>query len=202
MQLNKFAAILIAVFLSFVNAHTVLLPAHGRRCFYENLSQGDELSISFQFGDRSPTSTDQLNGDFIVFGPRDEVLSELYEVEHGETTINAKSAGKYSYCFLNERSSIATKDVTFNIYGIIYVDLDNPETNSLDSSVRQLSKLVHEVKNEQSYIVIRERTHRNTAESTNSRVKYWSIFQLVVVVFNSFFQIYYLKRFFEVTSYV
>lgn len=202
MKLNLLLGAIFVNLLALVNAHTVLLPARGRRCFFENLNKGDEFSISFQYGDRSLTATEQLDGDFIIYGPRDEIVSELYETQHGEITINAKSSGKYNYCFVNERSDIDTKDVTFNIYGIIYVDLDNPETDSLDASVRQLSKLVHEVKNEQSYLVIRERTHRNTAESTNSRVKYWSIFQLVVVVFNSIFQIYYLKRFFEVTSYV
>ncbi|XBW36541.1 hypothetical protein QEN19_002117 [Hanseniaspora menglaensis] len=202
MQLSKFITLFLVSLFSVAKAHTVLLPAHGRRCFFENLSQGDEFSVSFQFGDRSPSSTEQLNGDFLIYGPNDQIISEQYESEHGETTITARSAGKYTYCFLNERSSIDTKDVTFNIYGVIYVDLDNPNTDSLDASVRQLSKLVHEVKNEQSYIVIRERTHRNTAESTNSRVKYWSIFQLIVVIANSVFQIYYLKRFFEVTSYV
>lgn len=202
MLLNQIATLLVVSLISIARAHTVLLPAHGRRCFFENLSEGDELSISFQFGDRSPTSTDQLDGDFLIYNPRNEIVTELFETQHGEITITAESSGKYSYCFINERSSIDTKDVTFNIYGIIYVDLDNPETDSLDSSVRQLSKLVHEVKNEQSYIVIREKTHRNTAESTNSRVQNWSIFQVVIVIVNSVFQIYYLKRFFEVTSYV
>jgi len=50
------------------------------------------------------------------------------------------------------------------------------------------------------YIVIREMVHRNTAESTNSRVKWWSIFQLGVVGGNGLFQVWYLKRFFEVGS--
>src|SRR5438045_3381756 len=48
--------------------------------------------------------------------------------------------------------------------------------------VRKLSDLLAQVKDEQSYIVIRERTHRNTAESTNARVKWWSIFQMGVLL--------------------
>ncbi|KAH3901614.1 Emp24p SCDLUD_001380 [Saccharomycodes ludwigii] len=186
-----------------VSAHTVLLPSRGRRCFYENLSKGDELSVSFQFGDRSPTSTEQQKGDLIVYGSlRNEVLKNLRDVSHGEVTLDAPYTGKFQYCFLNDRYAIDTKDVTFNVYGVVYVDLDDPNANTLDSAVRKLSKLTTEVKNEQSYIVIRERTHRNTAESTNDRVKWWSIFQVFVVIFNSLFQIYYLKRFFEVTSFV
>lgn len=46
---------------------------------------------------------------------------------------------------------------------------------------------------------MRERVHRNTAESTNNRVKWWSIFQMAVVVAEGVFQVWWLKRFFEVS---
>ncbi|CEP60544.1 Emp24p LALA0_S01e13344g [Lachancea lanzarotensis] len=185
------------------NAHTVLLPAHGQRCFYETLKSRDELAISFQFGDRSPDSTDQMTGDFMVYGPnRRDILKEERDVSHGDVRISVPQDGKFEYCFSNERSGVTTKDVTFNIEGIVYVNENDPKADSLDGAVRQLSRLTRELKNEQSYIVIRERTHRNTAESTNDRVKWWSVFQLFVVIVNSLFQIYYLRRFFEVTSFV
>ena len=68
----------------------------------------------------------------------------------------------------------------------------------VDLTVKQLSELLNQVKDEQSYIVVRERTHRNTAESTNGRVKWWSIFQLGVLIGEGIFQVWWLKRFFEV----
>jgi hypothetical protein len=64
--------------------------------------------------------------------------------------------------------------------------------------VRTLSELVAQVKDEQSYILVRERTHRNTAESTNARVKWWSLFQLIILVAEGVFQVWWIKRFFEV----
>lgn len=64
--------------------------------------------------------------------------------------------------------------------------------------VRKLSTLVEEVKDEQQYIVMRERTHRNTAESTNARVKWWNLFVIGVVLGESLFQVWWLRRFFEV----
>lgn len=64
--------------------------------------------------------------------------------------------------------------------------------------VKALFQLVSQVKDEQQYIVMRERTHRNTAESTNARVKWWSIFQLGVLLGEGVFQVWWLKRFFEV----
>ena len=65
-------------------------------------------------------------------------------------------------------------------------------------AVKQLTELLNSVKDEQSYIIVRERTHRNTAESTNARVKWWSIFQLGVLIGEGIFQVWWLKRFFEV----
>jgi hypothetical protein len=58
--------------------------------------------------------------------------------------------------------------------------------------------MVAQVKDEQGYIVVRERTHRNTAESTNSRVKWWSLFQIMILAAEGVFQVWWIKRFFEV----
>lgn len=61
-----------------------------------------------------------------------------------------------------------------------------------------MSELLSQVKDEQGYIVIRERIHRNTAESTNSRVKWYNLFQLGIVIGEGIFQVWWLRRFFEV----
>ena len=62
--------VILSIFLFTVtNAHNVLLPPYGRRCFFEELNKGDELAISYQFGNRDPQHNTQLTGDFIVLGP-------------------------------------------------------------------------------------------------------------------------------------
>ena len=63
----------------------------------------------------------------------------------------------------------------------------------MEREIRDLANGLQGVKDEQEYIVIRERTHRNTAESTNSRVKWWSILQAVLLFSVCGWQIYYLK---------
>ena len=84
------------------------------------------------------------------------------------------------------------------MHGIVYVPESEAPQDPLEREVRQLSDLLAQVKDEQSYIVVRERMHRNTAESTNARVKWWSMGQLGVVVGGGVFQVWWLKRFFEV----
>lgn len=137
-----------------------------------------------------------------VVTPNGQVVVKKNDVDHGDETLRAHSSGRYQYCFSNEKTSRVDLDVSFNIHGVVYIDVNDPSADTLEYAVRRLNQLTSDVRAEQSYLVIRERTHRNTAESTNSRVKWWSVFQIMMVIANSFFQIYYLKRFFEVKSVV
>ena len=98
--------------------------------------------------------------------------------------------------------------MSFNVHGIVYVPASVGDSDPLEREVRTLGELLRQVKDEQEYIKIRERTHRNStinffpmeltiaAESTNARVKWWSIFQTGVLVGVCAFQVSYLKRFF------
>ena len=149
---------------------------------------------------------------------------EVYErsVSSGDHSFVAAHDGKYEYCFSNEHWSANSKEVSFNVHGIVYVPESEAPQDPLEKegkccaintiprlaihvanialhrTVKLLAELLAQVKDEQGYIVVRERTHRNTAESTNARVKWWSIFQMCVVIAEGIFQVWWLKRFFEV----
>lgn len=63
----------------------------------------------------------------------------------------------------------------------------------IEREIRALAGGLLAVKDEQEYISIRERTHRNTAESTNDRVKWWSVAQFIILFAVVAWQVYYLK---------
>ncbi|ABN68069.2 protein carrier activity [Scheffersomyces stipitis CBS 6054] len=194
--------LLALVFCQLIAAHNILLSPYGKSCFFETLKKNDELAVSFQVGSRNPHNAEQYVADFYVISPHGKVILKKTDLDHGDEKVKADTNGKYTYCFSNEKTNIVDMDVSFNIHGVVYVDVNDPKADSLDYAIQRLSQLTNDVKAEQGYLVIRERTHRNTAESTNSRVKWWSVFQILVVAANSVFQIYYLKRFFEVKSVV
>ncbi|KAK7695424.1 hypothetical protein QCA50_000060 [Cerrena zonata] len=104
---------------------------------------------------------------------------------------------RYDYCFSNQMSTVVDKMVSFNVHGVIYVDEDDTIA-PIEREIRNLAQGLTSVKDEQEYIVVREKTHRNTAESTNSRVKWWSVLQAIVLFLVVAWQVYYLKSFFEV----
>ncbi|BFZ64734.1 p24 complex component [Saitoella coloradoensis] len=179
-------------------AHTVNVRPHVRECFHESLHRGDTMTVSFQVG-----VGDGGNGDidFWLTDPKDSVLISDLKSSTGDHSFEAQHDGTYRYCFSNEMSSISTKEVSFNVHGIVYVpenQNDPDHSDPVEKEIRELADLLNAVKDEQEYIVVRERRHRNTAESTNTRVKWWSVTQGIVLVCVGVFQVFYLKRFFEV----
>ncbi|GAB1310315.1 p24 complex component [Madurella fahalii] len=179
-------------------AHNIQLPAHGRECFHENLHRDDKMTVSFQVGDREFGSAGNLDVDFWITNPMGQYEVNEKGVSNGDFSFDAKHDGKYVYCFGNEHWGASSKEVSFNVHGIVYVSEADQPQDPLEVEVRKLSELLERVKDEQSYIVVRERTHRNTAESTNSRVKWWNLFVIGVVIGESVFQVWWLRRFFEV----
>ncbi|KAK8160898.1 emp24/gp25L/p24 family/GOLD-domain-containing protein [Phyllosticta citrichinensis] len=183
---------------SATSAHNIQLKAHTRECFHEQLHVDDTMTVTFQVGDREFGGSGNLDIDFWIQNPSNGMQVHERSVSSGDHSFEAKVDGTYTYCFSNEHWSANTKEVSFNVHGIVYVPESEAPQDPLEKEVRQLSELVAQVKDEQGYIVVRETVHRNTAESTNARVKWWSIFQLLVLVGEGIFQVWWLKRFFEV----
>ncbi|PGH21510.1 hypothetical protein AJ80_03178 [Polytolypa hystricis UAMH7299] len=196
-----FSASLMLVMLGWigaVSAHNILLRAHSRECFHETLHKDDKMTVTFQTGDREFGGSGNLDINFWVEDPSGYRQYYKQAVSSDDYTFTAGRDGKYLYCFGNEAWSSNSKEVSFNVHGVVYVPESEMPTDPLEAEVKRLSEELTFVTSEQSYIVVRERTHRNTAESTNARVKWWSLFQLAIIIGEGVFQVWWLKRFFEV----
>lgn len=66
------------------------------------------------------------------------------------------------------------------------------------TELRDLNVGLKSVRDEQEYLLQREALHKEIAVKTNRRVMYWFVFQILLLCSIGYFQIYYLKRFFEV----
>ncbi|KAK5678256.1 hypothetical protein LTS10_009426 [Elasticomyces elasticus] len=181
--------LLLTTFLAFGHAHNIQMKAHSRECFHESLHKDDKMTVTFQVGDREFGGSGNLDIDFWIQDPTGAYTTNQRTVSSGDHSFEAHQDGKFTYCFSNEHWSANTKEVSFNVHGIVYVPEHEAPQDPLEKEVRQLSELLAQVKDEQGYIVVRERTHRNTAESTNARVKWWSLFQLGVLAGEVFFQV-------------
>ncbi|EMD40692.1 hypothetical protein CERSUDRAFT_91429 [Gelatoporia subvermispora B] len=185
------------------------VPASKKECFFEDLHINDkvwrgsalpvisrklvsQMTVTYQVGGGG-----HLDIDFWLTDPSGHALAKHLKQSTGSISITAKKDGRHEYCFSNQMSSVVDKIVSFNVHGVIYVD-DDDTVAPIEREIRALAQGLTSVKDEQEYIVIRERRHRNTAESTNSRVKWWSVLQAIMLFCVVAWQVYYLKSFFEV----
>ncbi|KAI9361729.1 supernatant protein factor C-terminal domain-containing protein [Pilaira anomala] len=172
---------------------SVDVPAYQNECFYEDLEVGDRLTLTFYVGDGENSPIDVL-----LTNPSGIAVGSIPRDHKGLLIETATQAGKYTYCFSNKSSS-PIKSVHFNtnVNPKDAVD-ENNQADPLKAEIEELAESIRAVKAEQEYIVAREKVHRNTAESTNSRVKWWSVFQLILLISVCLWQVHYLKHFFEV----
>lgn len=86
---------------------------------------------------------------------------------------------------------------SFNVHGVLHLD-DDDQMLPVEKEIRELASSLQLVKDEQSYLVVRERVHRDTCESTNSRVKWWAVLQIALLLAACGWNVHYLKSWFEV----
>ena len=89
-------------------------------------------------------------------------------------------------------------DIQVGESSIDYTALAKKEhLSDVEIHVRKLSDRITAITNEMHYQRKREEEFRNTSESTNTRVMWWSIFQTSVMLLSTLWQIKHLKTFFE-----
>ncbi|KAG2178121.1 hypothetical protein INT43_003374 [Umbelopsis isabellina] len=220
--------VLLACICQRVASLAINVQADTQECFFEDLDVGDKMTVTFQVPfffylttfkaivDHRSSSMGQgsafralrremyvgdggnLDIDFWISDPAERVIKSGIRETTGTHEVIANLKGRYTYCFSNRMSSVSDKSVSFNVHDVQKQGADSVNVDPLEREIRELAESMSAVKDEQEYIVIRERQHRDTAESTNARVKWWSLGQLGLLVGVCFWQIFYLKRFFEV----
>ncbi|KAI9260167.1 emp24/gp25L/p24 family/GOLD-domain-containing protein, partial [Sporodiniella umbellata] len=188
-------AFILAIFtfvlcLKSIAAITVEVHPETKECFYELLERHDSMSITYQVDDDSEDPV-----QFWLTNPQDNIMISQDEDDQGSYTITAPESGKYRFCFSNEKNSESSNSISFNTR--VHQNTNEVEIDPLQREIEELTLSIFGIKSSQEYIVARERRHRDTVESTNARVKWWSITQLGLLVSVCFFQIYYLKSFFQ-----
>ena len=148
-------AVLLALF-SMAQAHMIELGASSKECFFEDLHHGDQMTLTYQVGGGG-----HLDIDVSLTDPKLRALFEQKRKDTGTYSFTAQEDGRYTYCFSNEFSTVSDKTVSFNVHGIIYVP-DEGDMLPIEREIRDLAAGLQAVKDEQEYLVIRERVHRNS----------------------------------------
>ncbi|KAL4232052.1 Transmembrane emp24 domain-containing protein 4 [Mactra antiquata] len=132
------------------------------------------------------------------------ILSRTYASE-GRFTFTSHSAGEHIICLHSNSSAWFSSgqlrvhlDIQVGEHAVDYQQIQaKDKLSELQLRIRQLLDQVEQITKEQNYQRYREERFRQTSESTNGRVLWWSIAQTVILLVTGFWQMRHLKSFFE-----
>ncbi|CAH1258409.1 TMED9 [Branchiostoma lanceolatum] len=142
-----------------------------------------------------------------VRDPDDKVLlSKAYSSE-GRFTFTSHTPGEHVICLYSNSTKWGLfaggklrvhLDIQVGEHAIDYSQIAaKDKLTELQLRVRQLLDQVEQIQKEQNYQRYREERFRQTSESTNQRVLWWSIAQTIILLVTGFWQMRHLKSFFE-----
>ncbi|TPX64579.1 hypothetical protein CcCBS67573_g08372 [Chytriomyces confervae] len=183
------------------NNYHITMEPQSKHCFYEPMTIGQKLGLSFQvFG------SSNLDIDFWVTNPDELIVQSAFRTSTGSFVVDAAKDGMHSYCISNMgHAGNVEKSVSFSVNGPDeqYKSAEKKAAGqkgqedvkgSLETEVRELANTIQQVNDEQQYIRTRLLRHHATAESTNSRVVYWTIFEGMMIAGVIGYQIYYITQ--------
>ncbi|XP_052098272.1 transmembrane emp24 domain-containing protein eca-like isoform X1 [Mytilus californianus] len=132
------------------------------------------------------------------------VLSRTYAAE-GRFTFTSHTAGEHIICLHSNSSAWFASgqlrvhlDIQVGEHAVDYAQIQaKDKLSELQLRIRQLLDQVEQITKEQNYQRYREERFRQTSESTNQRVLWWSIAQTLILLVTGFWQMKHLKSFFE-----
>lgn len=206
-----FAALITAILalLSFTSASalTFVLGAHETLCFYV-FTEKPHTPISYYFAVQSGGSFDV---DYTVKTPRGQILYSEEKQRQGEFVFTAEDVGEYEFCFANGMSTFADKVVDFEIKfdsreGASGFRANLPSqpngkpiahVESMQLTVDKIDEQLEGLLRTLQYYKTRNNRNQATVRSTESRIYYFSIFEVLLMVGMAALQIAVVQFFFK-----
>merc|ERR1712021_24388 len=167
-RVGAYVAVLAAVVVQHAAAFTALVHYGEVRCFWDLITTPSKISVGFI------VSGGFNDIGYEIRGANEKPIYHDPKVTEHEVVVAADQPGKYSYCFDNRYGSAVEKSVTFNTD--IYPNevqtaskSDSQENDALMRNIKALEEHLRELTHSQDYSEKREKAHRDTNESTNSR---------------------------------
>lgn len=167
----------------------------------------------------SPGTQHACHGSYEADGPEEGVVARLIDPDGKDAWRSTESSAKFEFKVVTEcvhqlcfQSTVADNQmISFNFHFEAHgggADASHKEfvtkdhTDIVGDLVAKLETRTIDILDQQQYAITREAVHRDTAESTNGRVIWWTAVEVLVLIVLAAFQVYYLKSYFEVKQVV
>jgi len=178
-----------------------------RKCFIEEIPDETMVIGNYKLQLYDPRtngfapSSPEIGMHVEIRDPEDKIiLSKVYSSE-GRWTFTSHTPGEHVICLYTNSSKWFSGtqlrvhlDIQVGEHAIDYANVAQKEKLSeLQLRVRQLLDQVEQITKEQNYQRYREERFRQTSESTNQRVLWWSLGQTCILVLMGAWQMRHLK---------
>merc|ERR1712226_1609693 len=182
-----------------------------RKCFIEEIP--DETMV---VGNYKVEMFDKMQNKYVptvsglgmhveVRDPDDKVIMSRTYAAEGRFTFTSHTAGEHIICLHSNSSAWfgggqlrVHLDIQVGEHANDYQQIAaKDKLTELQLRVRQLLDQVEQITKEQNYQRYREERFRQTSESTNQRVLWWSLGQTAILMIMGAWQMRHLKSFFE-----
>jgi len=118
--------------------------------------------------------------------------------QEGKVVFSASHTGVYQICFDNSMSRWTSKIVSFRVNSSKKEELVKFEhlTPMVDSVIK-ISEELHVIELLQHHMRVKEQSHRDASESTNTRVQWMSLIESALLISMSVFQLRFIRRWFS-----
>lgn len=199
------SVVLFCALLTTTSTISFTLPAEGVRCIKEEAHK--DLLVVGEFEISNIPASHIV--DIKVTDTKEQTLFSKEEAGTGKFAFTLDDYDMFSICFSGRkqdgsksRSSKEEINVKLNVKRGVeaksYSDLAKAEKlKPMELELKKLEDLAEAIVSDFAYMKSREKLMRDTNESTNSRVLWFSIFSMAVLLGLALWQVFYLKRFFK-----
>jgi len=164
-------------------------------CFFENLGANIPVHVVYQC-----VQGGQMDIDVNVWAPDNSIVYQEPKKSEGTFSFSTVPPGYYKFCFSNRMSTLTYKTVQL----VIDIGkknepqlLSEKDIDPVYTEIVQLYQTIQGIHEDQQSLKMSIQAHHNLNENTSSHVLHWSIFEALVLISMSIWQIYYLRLIFE-----
>lgn len=186
-------------------ALTFTLAPNEKQCFYAfNNREGSNIGYYFAV---------QAGGSFdincVVKNPERQIIVEHDKERQGDYVFTASQVGEYEFCFDNTMSTFAEKVIDFEIKteddseakkikaNLPNAPTENAAVENMQLSVEKIERKLALLENALNYYKTRNNRNQSTVKSTESRIFWFSMFDLGLMMAMGAFQVAVVKFFFQ-----
>lgn len=186
-------------------ALTFTLAPNENQCFYI-FNEKAYSNVGYYFAVQAGGSFD-IN--YTIKSPNKQIIVKEEKQRQGDYLFSADQLGEYEFCFDNEMSTFAEKVVDFEIKtededeskqikaNLPNAPAENSAVEGMQSSVENIEAKLNSLETTLHYYKTRNNRNQSTVKSTESRIFWFSLFDLGLMIVMGVFQVGVVKYFFQ-----